>query len=479
MQPVIRYSWHALYQADEPMFGRLSASPVIEFKEPEAYFNRVSAHDATLYHPIDLKFTNLFHIRLQKAITDWTGKQIRNKNFPYEFWVDSLERECRVGLSVQLFLPDLMSVRLVCYNNFLFEEESAFRRRLLQNHPVLLFVADSAVDVGSRTLCGGAHFKRAQTRPIIGMHYETFEDNFAEKDQNLLVALLINDQGFRKSNVGIAKSVISANLEHNRKGEMSKLILLNKQGYLYVTNNHSRDNGLAAQEIKKRESMFELACVLQKFYAGYPSVRNDYTREMDYLFFATQGYVERPELTFNSSVGNTLAWKVLLDSLKLREAFNHAMRFDVDSKSKLASLFDKIPHPHYANPSFWNVVRERLGEDYMAKNAGGPTINFRDNFGAIATGDNSVASATSFSTQQRTEALGIVEQLAQLRGEIPEGDQRERFDEVIVSLRSEVKAEKPDSGKLRKVFETLKSILGPVASAASLLASVGKLLGVI
>jgi hypothetical protein len=90
-----------------------------------------------------------------------------------------------------------------------------------------------------------------------------------------------------------------------------------------------------------------------------------------------------------------------------------------------------------------------------------------------------VASTTTFSTQQKTEALGIIEQLAQLRGEVPQGDQRERFDEAVVSLRSEVKAEKPDGDKLRKAFGALTTILGPVASAASLIVSVGKLLGII
>jgi hypothetical protein len=479
MNRVINYSWQALYRAEESLLGRLSSSPVIEFQEPETYFNRVSAKEPTLYHPIDLRFTNLFHIYLQKAITSKIGKPIRNKNFPYELWINSFESECRIGLSVQLFLPDLMSVRLVCYNKFRFEEGSAFKNRLLQNHPVLLFIAESAVKIGSEILCAGMPFRRSQTRPVLGMHYDTFDDNCFEKDQGLLVALLINDEGYRKSNAVISQSVIAANLEHNRKGEKSKLILLNKQGYLYVTNNHSQDNGLAAQEIKKRERMFELACVLQKFYETYPSIRRNYTREMDYLFFATQGYVERPELTFSSSFGNTLAWMALLDSLKLREAFNYAKRFDVDSKSRLAGLFDRIPHPHYADPKFWDIVRQTLGEDYMAKSAGGPTINFRDNYGAIATGDNSVASATNFGREQKTEALSIIEQLAQLRGAVPEGDQRERFDEVVVSLRSEVKADKPDSGKLRKAFGTLTSILGPVASAASLLASVGKLLGII
>jgi hypothetical protein len=118
MHRTIRYSWHVLYRADQAIFDCLSASSVIEFREPEAYFNRISATDPTLYHPIDLKFTNLFHSHLQKANTSRIGCTVRNRNFPYEFWVDSFACQCRIGLSVQLFLPDLMSVRLVCYNDF-------------------------------------------------------------------------------------------------------------------------------------------------------------------------------------------------------------------------------------------------------------------------------------------------------------------------------------------------------------------------
>jgi len=468
-----------LYRADEPAFDRLSASPVVAPREPDGYFNRVSAKDPTLYHPIDLKLTNLFHIRLQKEIINRIGKSIKNKNFPYEFYVDSFEHECRIGLSLLLFLPDIMSVRLVCYNNFAFEEINAFKKRLLHNHPILLFVADNAISICSTALLGGLHFNRVQSRPVIGMHYDTLTDNFVEEDKDMLVALLINDEGFRKSNLTISQKVLSANREHNSKGQLSKLILLNKQGYLYATNNESRNRGLAVQEITKREAMFELACVLDKFYETYPSIRTNYTREMDYLFYATQGYVERPDLTFSLSFGNTLAWKVMLESLKLRDAFNHAMRFDVDSKSKLARLFDTIPRPHYADPTFWDVVRQKLGEDYMAKSTGGTTLNFRDNFGAITAGDNSVASATNFGAQQKTEALGIIEQLAQLRTEVPVGEQREKFDEIIVTLRSEVKADKSDSGKLRAALGMLGSILGPVASAASLLAAAAKLLGLI
>ncbi|UFX44013.1 hypothetical protein HAP47_0033200 [Bradyrhizobium sp. 41S5] len=68
---------------------------------------------------------------------------------------------------------------------------------------------------------------------------------------------------------------------------------------------------------------------------------------MDYLFFVTLGYIKRPALTFDASYGNTLAWDVISESLKLQAACGHAARFDVASDSELSNLVDRIPQPSY------------------------------------------------------------------------------------------------------------------------------------
>jgi hypothetical protein len=52
----------------------------------------------------------------------------------------------------------------------------------------------------------------------------------------------------------------------------------------------------------------------------------------------------------------------------------------------------------------------------------------------------------------RTELQKIAEQLAQLRQQVAEGAKREEFDELVVKIRAEIKTDKPDPGRLSKMF---------------------------
>jgi hypothetical protein len=480
MDRTISFSWQVLYRADTALFGCLRESPILRLEEPNTYFNRISAKDSTLYHPIGLNPINLFHVQLRRELADGLGVTVCGTHFPYQFPIRSFNQEGRVSLSLQLFLPNLMSIRITCHDNFPFDEKTAFKDRSIDRHPDLLFMADASVKIVSKAVCSNMPFKRKKIRPIMGVHYCTSDSDFLLRDGTLLVALLINDSNYRESNEKIFKGILDANREHNSKGERSKLILINKQGYLAVTNERVKNNGLAAQEIKKRKDMFELGCVLQQFYEDYPALRQKHMREMDYLYFATRRYIKEAELAFESSFGNTLAWLVILQSLKLEESFDRAARFNVDSASKLANLFDMIPHPHYANPAFWTEVRQILGDNYMAQDTGGNKFTIGTNYGSIATGDNSTASTTNITTSDKSNVLNIIEQLAQLRGEVPVGAKREEFDEIVVMFRSEVKSEKPNTGNLQKIVGSIKSILEGVAShaiAMTLVAAAIKVLG--
>jgi hypothetical protein len=127
--------------------------------------------------------------------------------------------------------------------------------------------------------------------------------------------------------------------------------------FLSVTTVNSLNYQLVMQEIIKRELMFELGCVLMRFYEICPSLRALYMKEMDYLFAATRPYIKTPELTFKLSYGNTLAWNLIIDSLKLSEAFEGARRFDIEAESQISSLFDRIPNPKYSDPAFWCNVK--------------------------------------------------------------------------------------------------------------------------
>src|SRR5690349_7421074 len=102
MRQTIRFSWQALYRADVPLFKYLSPPPMVKFEELRSYFNRISVKEATLYHPIDVRPINLFHIQLRRELMRHFDIQVRGWNFPYVFPVRQFDRQCRISVAMQL-----------------------------------------------------------------------------------------------------------------------------------------------------------------------------------------------------------------------------------------------------------------------------------------------------------------------------------------------------------------------------------------
>jgi hypothetical protein len=357
MKRSFSFSWQLLFRTDDALFDTLSSSPIANLEEPPTYFNRISAKDPNLYHPIDVAFTNLFHERIRGWLYEHLNRPVQAKKFPYKLFLNSFGQDCRIGVILQIFMPNMISVRLICYDAFVLADEAAFRMRSFDNHPVLALIAQRCVEIVGNAVCPGRIFRRIDVKPIIKVNYDVSDSSFLGVDEVFLPAFLINDKDYSKTHKSVFDKVVQANKEHNRKGELSKLILINKQGYLAATNAESVASPPVAQEIKKRGHMFELGCVLRQFFRDYPTARQKDMWEKDYLFFATRRYIQQPALTFESSFGNTLAWQVIMDSFKLKEAFDHAGRMDEEAIRTLTNFFDRHPNPHYSDRAFWQEVR--------------------------------------------------------------------------------------------------------------------------
>jgi hypothetical protein len=116
----------------------------------------------------------------------------------------------------------------------------------------------------------------------------------------------------------------------------------------------------------------------------------------------------------------------------------------------------------------------------MAKSSGGNNVNIGTMHGSFTMGDNSPASAVNIAGSDKTELLKIVEQLAQLRQEVADGLEREEYDELVVKIRSEIKAAEPDASRLSHMFGALKSIAEGVVSHSiviGLIHAAGKIIG--
>lgn len=476
----IRFGWQVTSRASQPLFDRFSNSPLFVANEPETYHNRISSQEQPLYHPIEFSPTNLFHLRLRNALREQFSLQIREKNFPYSATLP-LFGPTRFGGSVQLFLPDIFSVRIFCHDDQTLDTSIAFKQRQFDRQKVLKFVASFLVEQILGELHISKDHKILHVAPIIRLTTDHEGEVFLPEHRTFLAALLINDQNFTHTDPKVFDGIYSRNEAHNRKGTGARQILINKQGVLSVITRSTVSYRAVKQEIVQRENLFTLGSALRDFYQTYPRDRLTHMREMDYLFFATKPYVKQPDLTFQLSVGNILAWKLILESFHLIDAFAAQQRFNVDQASPISALFDKLPSQGYLLSNFWEEVRRTLGENYMVNDTTNYNLTIQNNHGPVAAGPGATANSVGLTVDQRQDALKLVDDLAQKRPEAMSAEQNSSYDKIVSELRAEVGKDKPDATILRRSLDSLRAIAEAAAGgviATTLAATLGKLLGI-
>jgi endonuclease G len=370
----VKFGWLTFYQLQRPLFRAVADTPYFLARDAPKFAKTIGADGSTLYHPIELHPTNLFHVAARHALQKLFQVYVRNKNFPYTIPLSDLGPSINLGAAAHIYLPDILCIRIMCHTWIPLNKETVFTQRLFHNHPLLRFLsAFIAARIEERYLSVTSSPILEQVKPLIDLSTVSTDDDYLKRERTFLAALLINDKDYSHSNPKIFDSVYDANFQHNMKNEEARLILINKQGLLSVTNAGRHE--VVNREIRKKIRLFELGYALQKFYERYPSIRQReyihestsdlYTREMDYLFFATKPYIHDLDFTFKPSAGNQLAWRLIVKALRLDAGFKSAERFDVNSPSPISHLFDRFPEPQYANALFWMDVDNVLGDNYL------------------------------------------------------------------------------------------------------------------
>lgn len=359
MSTSIRFGWLIQYRSSEALFGKIAKSRSFVPKESETYYNRISSYDQPLYHPIEFNPTNLFHLTLRTALLDKFNVRIAEKNFPYIADLPLIGRS-RFNASLQLFLPNILAVRITCFGESTLDMTTAFRLRRFEGHTILRFISDFIVDQALSESSAAPTPKVLQISPILRLATDSPGEVFLPENRTFLAALLINDQNYRSTDVKVLEGIHARNDAHNRKATGARQILINKQGVLSVITNSAVNFRSVEQEIVKKENLFILGAALRFFYQMYPAMRLQYPNEMDYLFYVTTPYVKHHSLTFQMSVANTLAWEVIMESFQLELGYDAAQRLDAAGVTTMRDVVDRLPGRGYAFSSFWSDVRSAL-----------------------------------------------------------------------------------------------------------------------
>ena len=200
--------------------GRPNANHFILTREIPAWRKRISARDATLYHPLELVATNRFHDVARAGLKASFSIEVREKNFPYVMHLDGFSSPVRLGLIAHLFLPNLISIRVTIHNYQRLDEDKAFQQRKFAAHEPLRYLgrlfASFALDCHADS---SDEPEQVQVMPLVFLISDDAHPHFVENNAAYLAALLINDHAWRSSNVSIMEGVFSKNRDHNKKAE--------------------------------------------------------------------------------------------------------------------------------------------------------------------------------------------------------------------------------------------------------------------
>ena len=111
------------------------------------------------------------------------------------------------------------------------------------------------------------------------------------------------------------KFITEKNKTHNLKGEADRTILIDKQGFMAAFKAIRKQDVTVRKEIKRKQHLFELAIAIQRFLSEYPKYRLAHRNEADYLYYAAEPYIAKPDLTFSESATSRLAWQLLLERI--------------------------------------------------------------------------------------------------------------------------------------------------------------------
>ena len=253
MPTTIRFSWQTIQTIEKPTFGEPLPANLYNAHELPGFFKGISTRDKTLYHPLQLGPKNLIHLRLRQELQAKFGINIRERNFPYVLDIPELGSGIRFGAFFHFYLPNILSTRFVCHSFVNFDESEAFKQRQLSNYPVFKEVIKCCAKAAG--VNGEGSLMSKSTIEII-----LDQTKSIESETKYLAALLINDRNIQ--NISVQEEIHNKNKIHNMKGEIDRVILIDKQGFLSALKYVRSHDVTIREEIKRKNHLFELVIAI-------------------------------------------------------------------------------------------------------------------------------------------------------------------------------------------------------------------------
>ena len=291
------------------------------------------------YVPYVLKPQVVFH----QVIKNKLAKQninISDKKFPYNIYIPSLDSHLLLNIKIRLYPPNILSltVTLSGIPNTLDTVDLIDCQKLVKRDPIKHIIEWT---IGIVETFDHKNFNQSNgfhNKPILYLDIDCLPENFEthiKENISQYSGILIRNHDYEIMSQKIPDAILEKNEEHNLKSS-KELLLLDKQGALYLKQIDITTPKSQKQQLSKIEDLYEIAIIFGEFLSNYSKIREKNEDLADTYLCKIRTLVDEPETAFKSSVEHQNMWKLLLSEFKLKAQMKSIMELKDKSDSSSA-----------------------------------------------------------------------------------------------------------------------------------------------
>lgn len=317
------------------------------------------------YVPTLLSPTITYHQVIRNTLSRERGVRLDTARFPYRMHVARLGCDVSFAVRTKLFPPAtvLLDVELDDIGAPDRLDELISWQRLENLRPI-----SDVVRWTIGMIASGNHrrFDPAPSfrfKPAIHVHGMSTRAKFrddVERRFRELSGILIRNQDYAGMDDGIAKDIATKNAELNRKS-VNELLLVDKQGILYVTPTEDSGDGRGRSSFMQVLDLQEIAMAFAEFLKAFRSIRRLNEDFADFLLSRIVPWIRNAGAVFSPTRTGLNAWRLFVAEFSLDAQLDLALTEDVRADlAEKQPYFDRLGHEWWRDPEFGETLNHRI-----------------------------------------------------------------------------------------------------------------------
>ena len=282
-----------------------------------------------------------FYQKINGLLSSQANISISNSKFPFKVYISKIESWINLNISkIRLYPPNFLALTVTISDipNFLNARQLIDIQYLHELEPIN-YITQWTIGLAENMIGKGANLKQAfRTKPAVRIDNVCPENklrsHFNEKIHEY-TGILIRNPDYDQMSDSIPKRIWEKNKYFSEKSSR-KILLLNKQGMLYLTAELPKET-IRSQppDFKRTQELYEIALVYDDFVNNFISLKLEAPKLADALLYKIGPWVENPAIIFSSYSYKQL-WESLIKEFRLAERIEYITKqVDLDGERNL------------------------------------------------------------------------------------------------------------------------------------------------